>query len=148
MNTAPKTPEPIQHTLTFDVSIDPQFVEYLTKYNDIFAHNRAGSWAFGVRPTRIKGVSNHVWLVYEQDDEAPPTPKEIAEARRQYRAGMSPFVSGMKLPARWCVLDRDASIRAWGEGVKRWGVDWYEDVDAERENVVVQLSLLGEIRYG
>ena len=45
-------------------------------------------------------------------------------------------------------LDRAAALRAWEEGAKRWGVAWYEDVDANREDVVVQLALLGETKYG
>ena len=48
--------------------------------------------------------------------------------------------AGEPLPKRWFRLDRAAALRAWEEGVKRWGAAWYEDVDANREDVVVQLA--------
>lgn len=133
---AETTKAPIKHTFSMEVDIDPYFIEYLIKYRDIFDRNRSGSWAFGVK---VKGG----WLVYEQEDDAMPTEKAIRAAKSCYGGA-----SDGKLPERWYLLDRDAAIRAWCEGVKRWGVEWYEDVDAEREDVVVQLALLGEIRYG
>jgi hypothetical protein len=134
---AEKTKAPIKHTFSMEVDIDPDFIEYLIKYRDIFDRNRAGYWAFGVK---VKTG----WLVYEQeDDDAMPTDKATREAKSCYGGAHDG-----NLPERWYLLDRDAAIRAWCEGVKRWGVDWYEDVDAEREDVVVQLALLGEIRYG
>lgn len=71
-----------------------------------------------------------------------PTDKAIREAKRCYGGAHDG-----NLPKGWYLLDRNTAIRAWCEGVKRWGMDWYEEVDAEREDVVVQLALLGEVRY-
>ena len=134
--TATKTKDTIKYTLTIDLDVDPDFVDYLTRFNDIFQQIRSGYWAFGVRPARTRNA----WLVYAQEDDAMPNLKAIAEARRAHRCGEP-------LPARWYLLDRDAAARAWAEGVKLWGLKWYEDVDANREDCVVQMALLGSLKY-
>ena len=82
------------------------------------------------------------WLVAEMDEsERYPGKHETERVEALWRAGAP-------LPARWYRLDLAAAMRMWEEGVKHWGVDWYEQCDGPREDVVLQLSLLGEIRYG
>lgn len=125
-----------EHTFTITVTINPQWIEYLTKYPDIFDSNRAGYW--------LRGVEHNItgWLVWEDDEKCKPGDEpNRAEALREW-------MLGNPLPEHWYRLDRAAAIRAWEEGVKRWGVDWYEEADSTREDVVVQLALLGEVRYG
>ena len=137
MNTATERPEPLKHTFTLTVDVDPFWVQYLTGYTDIFGHAAFRNW--------LRGVDHHPergWLCWESDD--------------QHRRGEEPnreeavraWALGEPLPKGWYTLDRAVALRAWEEGVKRWGVDWYEHTDAEREDVVVQLALLGEVRYG
>jgi hypothetical protein len=137
MNTETERPAPLQHTFTLTVAVDPFWVEYLTQNVDIFNRKYAGYWAYGAVLDPELG-----WLVCDTvaADEVPSDADcDLAEAR--WRAGEP-------LPAHWYRLGRSAALRAWEEGVKRWGVDWYDHTDAEREDVVVQLALLGEVRYG
>lgn len=138
MNTATERPEPLQHTFTITVAVDPFWVDYLTKYPGIFGRQYAGYWLRGVERHTERG-----WLCWEDDEQhrqgEEPDREEALEA---WRSG------DPALPKGWYRLDSAAALRAWEEGVKRWGVDWYEQTDANREDVVVQLSLLGEIRYG
>jgi hypothetical protein len=138
MNTVTERPEPLKHTFTITIEVDSFWVEYLTGYgSDIFGRQYAGYW--------LRGVDRHPereWLCWEDDE--------------QHRKGEEPhrvealraWALGEKLPDGWYRLDRAAALRAWEEGVKRWGTSWYEHTDANREDVVVQLALLGEIRYG
>ena len=59
------------------------------------------------------------------------------------------FKSGKPLPENYYRLDEAAAVRAYVEGCKRWGADWFESKgDATTYDVVIQLALLGEIRYG
>ena len=51
-----------------------------------------------------------------------------------------------KLPERWYALDVDAAKKAWAEGVKRAGEEWYRD--GPSGDAPLQLVLLGELRYG
>jgi hypothetical protein len=128
--------EPLRVTANFEVAIDPDWIEYLTVDPDIFGA-ACGYWLRGVERDAALG-----WLVWEDDNKCrhgeEPNAAEAVAAWRE----------GKPLPPHWFKLDKDAAIRAWIEGVKKWGVDWYDQVDAEREDVVVQLALLGEIRYG
>ena len=135
--TATKRPDPEKHTFTITVEVNSSWVEYLTEYGDIFASDRAGYWLRGVEHESALG-----WLCWEDDEKCRPG----KEPNRQ--AALTAWRAGEPLPKRWFRLDRAAALRAWEEGVKRWGVAWYEDVDANREDVVVQLALLGETRYG
>ena len=129
-------PDSSKHTFTLTVEIDPNWVEYLTVYPDIFGA-ACGYWLRGVAFDEERG-----WLVWEDDEKCrfgqEPNLEEALEAWR----------NGSVLPSHWFRLDRAAALKAWEEGVKKWGVDWYEQTDARREDVVVQLALLGEVRYG
>ena len=136
MSTALKPPDPIKHTLVVDLAIDADFVRYLIQYRDIFGMNYCGYWARGIEHDETG------WLLWESDE----MHQRGHEPERN--VAIAAWRSGQPLPAGWYRLDRDAAIRAWCEGVKRWGVNWYDNVDASREDVVVQLSLLGEVRYG
>lgn len=129
---------PVPHTFTLTVEVDPNWVDYIIKDVGIFLTSCAGYWLRGVE----KDIDGGGWLVWE-DDEKCKWGKEPdrEEALRAWRANES-------LPPHWFRLDLAAALKAWEEGVKRWGVDWYEQVDARREDVVVQLALLGEVRYG
>jgi hypothetical protein len=138
MNIAKKTrPDPTVHTFSVTVEIDPFWVEYLTQNVDIFGQQYVGYWLRGVERDPDLG-----WLVWEDDErhEWGFEPNRMA-ARNAWR-------EGQPLPEGWYRLDRAAAVRAWEEGVKRWGVGWYAEVDAPREDLVVQLALLGEVRYG
>ena len=139
MNTATERPEPLKRTFSITVEIDPFWVEYLTQNADIFGRQYAGYWLRGIdrHPERGSLCWEDDW---QHDVDEEPNRKEATEAWV--------WGKGLPLPKGWYRLDRAAALRAWEEGVKRWGVDWYEHTDAEREDVVIQLSLLGEVRYG
>ena len=133
-----KAKEPIKHTFSTEVDIDPDFVEYLTKFNDIFQQNRSGTGPSGRQGQGRLATSlfRSGWRRRDAHRQA------IREAKSCYGGAHDG-----NLPKGWYVLDRDAAIRAWCEGVERWGVEWYEDVDAERETSSCSRAP-GEIRYG
>jgi hypothetical protein len=39
-------------------------------------------------------------------------------------------------------------IKAWIEGAKKWGIDWFHDGDASRWDYAIQMALFGEQVYG
>lgn len=136
MNDTADKKEPINHTFSVTVAVDPDWISYLTQYNDIFGHGYAGYWLRGVER------DDNGWLCWEDDEQhACGEEPNLVEALEAWR-------SDMPLPKGWFRLDHAMALRAWEEGVKRWGVDWYEDTDADREDTVLQLAMLGEIRYG
>jgi hypothetical protein len=126
---------PVKVTAAFEVEVEQIWIDYLTKYPDIFGP-ACGYWLRGIEH------DEHGWLAWEDDE------KHFRGREPDREAAIQAWKEGRQLPPYWFRIDRDAAIRAWIEGVKRWGKDWYNDVDAEREDVVVQLALLGEIRYG
>ncbi len=137
MNTVTERPEPLKHTFTLTVEVDSFWVQYLTGHTDIFGQQYVGYW--------LRGVDRHPergWICWESDDQH----RHGDEPNRE--EAVRSWALGQPLPKGWYRLDRAAALRAWEEGVKRWGVDWYENTDAAREDVVIQLSLLGEVRYG
>lgn len=137
MNTETERPEPQRHTFSITVDVDPRWVDHVTHYSDIFGRSCAGYWLRGVQRDPQLG-----WLVAECDEsERWPGKTDSERVEALWR-------SGSDLPPRWYRLDRAAALRMWEEGVKKWGVYWYENTDGPREDVVVQLALLGEVRYG
>lgn len=126
----------MKHTFEITVEVDPNWIKYLTAYNDIFESGRAGYWLRGVDSNETG------WLCWEDDDKCRPGEEPNLEtAKYEWKLGNP-------LPPHWFRLDKAAAIRTWEEGVKRWGVDWYDQTDSTREDLVVQLALLGEIKYG
>jgi len=142
MNTITERPEPQSHTFTITVAVDPQWVDYITHRADIFGRPYyAGYWACGIMQDPELG-----WLVAECDDrERWPLPDEPETTRVE-----ALWRAGEPLPPRWYRLDRAAALRMYEEGVKLCGVEWYGSAahDGALEDVLLQLVLLGEVRYG
>lgn len=140
MNPVTERPQPIEHTFTVTCSIDPFWIDYITQHSDVFGRTYyAGYWAQSVAHDVDLG-----WLVAECDEhERFPGKHESERVEALWRAGKD-------LPPRWYRLDRAAALRMWEEGVKHFGVGWYDDPehDGAREDVLLQLVLLGEVRYG
>lgn len=113
------------------------FVLIATQFVDMFFQSAIGYWAMGIEQSSDKG-----WLVYEHGGRDVPGVRDRASAVRKWK-------NGGDLGARWLRLDRAAATRAYLEGVRRWGVGWYRDrSDASSYDCVLQVSLLGEVRYG
>ena len=133
--TATARPETFKHTFSLTVDVAPHWIGYLTLSRSVFGYNYIGYWACGIVQDDELG-----WLIYEDDSGVPRSSNSTA-VEALWRAGEP-------LPERWHRLDRAAALRAWEEGCKQWGIHWYERTDATKEDVVVQLALLGEVRYG
>lgn len=124
-------------TVTFDVEIDQDWIGFFTRYNDLFSRNYCGYWLRLIKSDAKRGM-----LAWE-DDEQHDFDKEPDR-----REALAAWRAGKPLPKGWHALTAETAVKAWTEGVKRWGVDWYEHGDATRYDVVTQMALLGEIRYG
>lgn len=116
-----------------EVEVSQDWIDFLTKYNDMFRTDHSGYWMFGV-------AFANGWLAFEHDDKYPSG----VEADRI----LASHERGEPLPKGWFVIDEAFAKRAWVEGVKRGGVHWYEDGDASTYDAAVQLAALGEVRYG
>ena len=102
---------------------------------DVFRRDYCGYWAFG---SSVPGVE--AWLVFEQAvDGVRPTDRASTAARRAYKAGKP-------LPKHWYALGRADAERAYAYLVARVGTR--ETGDATDYDVVIQMALLGEVRYG
>lgn len=132
-----------------EVDIPDDWIDLCTKYSDLFMKNYCGYWARGYQYP-------WGWLVYELADDNVEFEKEpdhkhaigCAETYTFLRGTYSVDESKKVLPEHWFYVDKEAAIQAYVEGVKRWGLEWYNNGDAERYDVVIQMALLGEVRYG
>ncbi len=125
----------IKTQVSFEIEVPQEdWIDYLTKHNDIFMSSYCGYWLHGVSHRDDK------WLVVEDDERSPE--RDAAEHKR--------FAAGMVPSPPYMVIDKDMAIKAYTEGVKKWGLDWMdsEHGDANGYDVVIQLALLGEVRYG
>ncbi len=148
--------------VTTEVEVPDDWIDLVVRHADMFSHSYIGYWAYGRRPVTTAedeceedmgdtppealappANPRSAWLVYEMGDDGQPSNEDEDRAVLAYRAGQP-------LPEGWHVLDEAAAARAHVEGVKRWGVEWQdgEHADAVGYDVVLQLALLGEVRYG
>jgi len=126
--------------VSFEIEIDNAWIDYCVKYNDVFMPSTCGYWMRGMEHDETG------WLCYEF--EGPQQYQNNVEDSAEYPAIVKAWRNGEELPKFWHRLNKGASIKAWTEGVKRFGVDWYQNTDGTRDDMVIQMALLGEIVYG
>lgn len=122
-------------TVTLEVEVNPDWIQLCTTYNDLFIPGYCGYWLQGVERDDKLG-----WLVYCLDEDN-PTQEATDSAIEAWEAGE-------ELPEGWYRLNEELAIKAWAEGVKKFGINWYEDGDADTYDYVIQMAMLGEIVYG
>jgi hypothetical protein len=133
----------MQATVEYSVDVpDEMWIDYVTKEVDLFSSNYIGYWACGVEQDDQKG-----WLIFDEADEVPFGDSETFPQEKKARAAWN---SGnyKLLPKNWYVLDKEFAIKAYLIGCKEWGADWFDDGDAIKYDVVIQLALFGETKYG
>lgn len=140
MNTAEKKEDIIKVTVTIDVTVDPEWIDYITQNPDIFMRDYCGYWMYGMERDKELG-----WLAHEHDETRTTT--QVARSP-EYNQIVADWRAGKPLPESWYRLDKAACVKAWAEGVKIYGVDWYENGDANTYDCAIQMALLGELRYG
>lgn len=130
-------------TVVLEVEVNQDWIEFCTQFNDLFMYDYCGYWMAAMECDDDLG-----WLCYEYaNDDDMPSLRAMKEAP-EYQEIVKSWREGKLLPPNWYRLDKAAAIKAYGEGVKRYGLDWYEDGDAITYDVAVQMALLGEVRYG
>lgn len=119
------------------IRVPGEWIDFITGYNDVFRSDHAGYWMYGAE--RLDSG----WLVYESGDHGRPSERAVKRALRAHKAGEG-------VPNRFFVIDKAFAVKAYVEGVKRWGADWYDDYDhdASSYDVIIQMAALGEVRYG
>jgi hypothetical protein len=131
-------------SVTLDLPVSLEWLEFALKYQDLFMTNYSGYWACCAAGVEKKTDDETFggWLVFDcVDADRAPSDEEIEAAEAAHEAGE-------KLPENFLLLDEAAACRAFSAGVKRWGVQWYEDGDASTYDYVLQMALLGEVLYG
>lgn len=132
-----QTTEKATVMIEVDVPVE-DWIDYLTKCTDIFGRDYIGYWARGVERRDDLG-----WLVWEDDEH------RAHDEEPDRDAAISAWESGAALPIGWHRLDKAMAVKAFTEGVKRWGTRWFEDRgDANSYDYVLQMAMLGEERYG
>ena len=138
MNQAsPKTePAPDVGTIkvTIESTVDHLWLEHCLG-TDVFRRAYSGYWANGVEWDQELG-----WLMFEHGGET-RGPADAPDAI------MKAWRDGCALPERWHRLSKAVAVAAWAEGVKRGGVEWFENGDGRVYDAAVQMAVLGEIRY-
>lgn len=111
---------------------------------DLFSLSYCGYWLRGVAYNR----KHDSWLLYESADDGPASNEdEIEEKWKQWNESPSGV---FYLPDGWFHWIRDDALRAYKIGERLWGEGWLSDgrTDSRRYDIVIQMALLGEIKYG
>jgi hypothetical protein len=130
----------LRRTSTIMTVTDPGWIEHVTGgprgYADVFGRDYSGYWMRGMAHTAHRG-----WIAFEHGDDDACTEEAARAAIRLWR-------NDEPLPPLWHRLDLDLANRAWCEGVKRYGENWYADGDGPRYDWALQTALFGEAKYG
>jgi hypothetical protein len=134
-------------TVTIEVEVDQDWIDYCTQENDLFMTDHCGYWMAGMEHDEVLG-----WLCYEHDypggfqGDHNPSPRHMKRSP-EYAAIVQAWKDGKPLPDRFYRLNRDASIRAYKFGIEKDGTGWYENGDALTYDYAVQMALLGHYTY-
>ena len=130
----------IMATYTVELEVDSGWVEFVTGgpegFVDVFLGGHCGYWLEGIYH------SDYGWLAYEfgaEDRHATKHEKEEA---------IQALLDGKALPAHFYMLNMETAKKSWTEGVKRDGLEWYENGDGGTYDAALQMALLGELVYG
>lgn len=103
---------------------------------DLLRHGYCGYWMEEV------GYGPSLGRLVRESDDADRSEDVEKAAIEAWRAGPGP------LPKGYHRLDSETAAKAWAEGVKKWGEEWYEDGDGDAYDYAVQMALFGEVKYG
>ena len=126
--------ETIKQNVSFDVEIPIDWIDFISNYTDIFGPTYCGYWAKGIYNENDIG-----WLLRDEEELFDDSNDSLAEKL---------FIDNQELPKHYYRLDKDTAIKAYAEGIKRWGVNWYEQADAISYDVVIQMALFNDVKYG
>lgn len=105
---------------------------------DTFSWYCIGYWGRGIL---IHAAASPVWAI-EEELEVGDTVTHPDELRARW-------LTGEDLPRGYHVWDEAAAIAVYGEGVKRYGVNWYTEADCfDILDALIQHVLLGKVVYG
>jgi hypothetical protein len=126
-----------------DESHVSDWVKYCTTNNDLFMTSYCGYWLGGLEFDNAIG-----WLCYvSMEIDGEPSVREVDKLPR-YSDIVQAWENNKDLPNGFYRLDKAAAIRAFKAGIEHSGVNWYENADSREYDYVIQMALLGEIRYG
>lgn len=126
------------------------WIDFLTKHNDIFGSGYIGYWGHG-----IKVPSG--WIVWEFDNDPRKLPEKAefieqvspAGWKKHHKEAFDAYKGRRDMPEHYHLLDEAVALKAFKIGVEKWGIDWFETRgDGDTYDLVLQLALLGEHRYG
>jgi hypothetical protein len=143
-----KTVEKKKVKVEVELELDPEWIDYLLNWPDIFMRDYCGYWLRGVVHQKKKDSAYGRWLCWEEGEFADEECERGKEPGR--KEAMLFFKARIgELPKHWFILDEETATKAWIEGVKRMGVGFANgDGDANDYDVAVQMALLGEVKYG
>lgn len=129
----------VKAKVEFEIDVDQDWIDMLVHGSSVFATNQCGYWMYGMEHSHVLG-----WLCFEHDEETIGT----VSSNPEYKHIVKLWKEGKPLPEKWFRLNLDAATKAYAEGCKRAGINWYEHSDATEYDIVIQMVLLGEVRYG
>ena len=110
-----------------------EFVKELTKSSDIFRRDHCGYWLVGIECHILRG-----WLAFDGE----------SGCQRDDEMAIVRWNLNKSLPQGYYRLDYEFAIKAWIEGAKKYGVEWFGTLGSNARDFAVQMAMFGEVVYG
>ena len=143
--------EVIKVKVEIEVVVDLDWVGMVAHYVDIFGHDYIGYWLRRIGHSSDLALGQLGWE-FELDKRTEGLgfidrlPVEIEDDL--HKDAIRAWKDRQPLPPHYFALNIETAKKAWIEGVKKYGLDWYENGDADTYDYVLQMALLTEITYG
>jgi len=85
----------------------------------------------------------------DEEDSSNPGADAEEDEMAPHADAIAAFHAGNPLPKNYHLINEDFMVRAFVEGVKKFGADWYDpsQTDANTYDTVIQMALFGEQKY-
>ncbi len=135
--------------LVISIDMPSGWLEFCSNVDVISYNSYCGYWAEYWIDISENNSPSIKWLIYynpNNNDSIYPLTK-VDSYQQAYKAASA---GSRKMPEHWYLFDEEIAIKAYLEGVKKWGMDWYNDPNTDGRNydTAIQLALFGKLVFG
>ncbi len=138
----------ITHEFTTTVEVPASWIKFITDSIDIFKLTYCGAWMKYIESS----IDDSAMLIFDCYDHIFPSEDKLDLIVKSFLYNIQVEIDiGKPVYYYECFdfykLDTALALKAYEQGCKRWGVDWYSKADGPMMNIAIQLALFGEIKY-
>lgn len=144
--------------MTIPITVPADFYDTWLNHNDLFMYSHCGDYWRHLASDRSDPTKGHLAWDFEQDEKIQDYMEEKGvsfidslsqeDEDAYHKPAIEAWKAGLPLPPHYYAINKDVCTRAYIEGVKKSGTNWYENGDADDYNCAFQRAVYGKVIFG